>query len=176
MLRAIMSRRGLVSFKSMFAILIFSGWLFSQPQAQQQRLIDKVSWRTEPVKVVRIKNDRKQIELGKKFSDEGDWLKGLTVTVESVSNKAIARVEIDLAFPRPVGTSEDIPTFVLSMAYGKEPSDNSDAPSQRPITLGERADIKLMDANLPVIKEVLQREGYANEVTHVQVSLNSVTF
>ncbi len=91
----------------------------------QERVIDKISWRAEPIKVVKLKTKGKPIELGKKFSEEDDWLKGLTATVQNVSNKAIARIELDLAFPRPQGSSEEIPTYMAPMVYGQDPSDPS---------------------------------------------------
>src|SRR5437764_11139845 len=85
MLSVIISRVKSVFLLPLLALMLVPVWVFSQAQ---QRLIEKVSWRTEPIKIVRVTNKRSQIELGKKFSQEDDWLNGLTVTVKNDSNKA----------------------------------------------------------------------------------------
>lgn len=64
------------------------------------RLVDKTTWRSEPITIQKLRTAGKEIQLGKRFSAEGEWLKGLTVTVQNVSSKAIARIELILAFPR----------------------------------------------------------------------------
>ena len=52
----------------------------------QERVINKLSWRTEPIKILKLKTKGKPIELGKNFLEEDDWLKGLTVSVQNVSD------------------------------------------------------------------------------------------
>jgi hypothetical protein len=84
----------------MCLIVILPSIAFAQGQ---DRLIDKMSWPKEPIKILKLRTKGKAIELGKKFAEEDDWLKGLTVTVENVSDKAIARIEINLAFPQQKG-------------------------------------------------------------------------
>ena len=120
-----------------------------------QRLIDKTSWRSEPIRIQKLRTSAKEIELGKRFSGESDWLKGLTVTVQNVSSKAIARIELNLAFPRPAGTSSQVTTYVVRMIYGLEPSDPSYTQTQKPVLSGESADVVLPDVNIPLIKDRL---------------------
>lgn len=141
------------------------------------RLIDKLSWRSEPIKIQKIRTAGVNVvELGKRFSAEDEWLKGLTVTVENVSTQAIARVELNLAFPRVQGTSAEVPTYVVSMIYGLEPSDPAYAGSQKPAMPGETVEVKLLDANLPFIKKDLASLGYPENVWHAQILVESVTF
>jgi hypothetical protein len=85
-------------------------------------VIDKIPWRTEPIKVLKLKTKNKNVELGKRFSEEDNWLIGLTVTVQNVSDKAIARIELTLAFPPPNVSSPEKPTLVVPMVYGQEPA------------------------------------------------------
>ena len=111
----------------------------------QERSIDKLSWRTEPIKILKLKTKDKEVELGKKFLEEDDWLKGLTVTVQNISDKAIARIEIELAFPRPGGGTKEKPTLVAAMIYGLDPAE-SGAETLKLVLPGESVDIKLLDA------------------------------
>ena len=141
-----------------------------------QRLIDKTSWRSEPITIQKLRTSAKEIELGKRFSGESDWLKGLTVTVQNVSSKAIARIELNLAFPRPAGTSSQVTTYVVRMIYGLEPSDPSYTQTQKPVLPGESADVVLPDVNIPLIKIDLDSLGYPQGSSHAQIRVDSVTF
>ena len=67
-----------VSIRLMALIMLLPGIGLSQAQ---ERIIDKISWQTEPVKIIKIRTDRRTVELGKNFLEEDDWLKGLTLTV-----------------------------------------------------------------------------------------------
>jgi hypothetical protein len=146
---------------------------FSQ---RQERVIDKVSWRHEPVKIVKLKTKGKAIEPGQKFLEEDDWLKGLTATVKNISDKPVSRIELDLSFPRPEGSSEETPTFSEKMIYGRDPSDASDAEAQKQVLPGESVDVKLLEANLPFIKTALGELGYPEKITHVRIMVEFVTF
>lgn len=143
----------------------------------QERIIDKMSWRTEPIKILKLKTKGKAIELGKKFSEEDDWLKGLTVIVENISTKAIARIELDLTFPRQDGsTSPETAIYIVPMIYGQDPADVPASEVLKLILPGETVEVRLLEVNLPLIKEDLKKLGYPARTTHTQVRVNSVTF
>ena len=159
-------------FLNLVGVIIFLTTLaFSQ---RLERIIDKVSWRTEPVAISKLKTNGKPFKLAKKFRRGDDWLKGLTVTVENTSDKPISRIELELSFPRPKGSSEELPVYIVSMIYGQEPS--PDAEAQKPLLPGERVEVKLLEANLPFIKSALENLGYPEKVTRAQIMVGSVTF
>lgn len=141
----------------------------------QERVISKLSWRSEPIRIVSLKTKGKTSELGKKFHEEDDWLKGLTATVENITNRAIARIELDLAFPRPEGSSEEIGTYVVPMNYGLDPSDPAFT-ELKLVLPGDSVEVKLLEVNLPVIKTDLENLNYPKRITHAQIRVDSVTF
>ena len=149
-------------------------WTIGYAQ-KQGRVIDKISWHNEPIEVQKLKTKDKPIELAREFVEEDDWLKGLTVTVKNVSNKAIARIELELAFPRPGGGTTEKPTFVDAMIYGLDPAD-SGAEKVKLIVPGESVDVKLLEVNLPFIKSALKGLGYPEKTTRAQIKVESVTF
>ncbi|HVG19638.1 MAG TPA: hypothetical protein VNI02_11350 [Blastocatellia bacterium] len=154
---------------SVIIFMITTG--FSQGQ---ERIVDKISWRTEPIEVRELKTKGRPFRLAKKFLGKDDWLKGLTVTVENTSDKPISRIELELSFPRPKGSSEELPVYLVSMVYGQEPS--PDAEAQKQLLPGESVDVKLLEANLPFIKIALESLGYPEKITHAQIMVGSVTF
>jgi len=141
-----------------------------------ERTINKVSWRTEPIKIVRLKTKGKPIELGKKFIEDDEWLQGLTVTVENTSNKLISRIELSLSFPRPEGPSEAIPTYTVPMGYGRDPSDTEVGEPQKPVYPGGSVDVRMLEVNLPFIKADLESLGYPEKITLGEIRVESVTF
>jgi hypothetical protein len=145
-------------------------------QAQkQERMIDKTSWRTEPIKILKIKTKGRLIELGKNFEEDDDWLKGLTVTVQNISDKVIARIELKLAFPLSGGGTDKRPTYGLSMIYGLDPADTG-AEMLELVQPGESVDMKLPDVNLPFIKTDLKNLGYPEKIAHARIRVEYVTF
>ncbi len=160
--------------KFLLAALIFAFQTTAFSQSQQ-RVVDKLSWQSEPVKIQKIKANGINVETGKRFRAEKDWLNGLTVSVQNISNKAIARIEINLNFPRPANAAPDASTYVVPMVYGLDPAD-SNFSSQLSLLPGATAEVKLPQANLPIIKEDLATLHYPEDVTHVRLTLSSVTF
>ncbi|HVG32016.1 MAG TPA: hypothetical protein VM911_03015, partial [Pyrinomonadaceae bacterium] len=159
----------ILSFLGALVFLALMG--FSQGQ---ERMIDKISWQTEPVQLRKLKTKGKPIELGKKFLEQDDWLRGLSVNAVNISDKSISRIEIELSFPRTERASEELPVYVVAMIYGQEPS--SDDETQKQLLPGENTDVKLLEVNLPFINSALESLGYPAKITHAQVMLSSVTF
>jgi hypothetical protein len=153
-------------------LILLSTIGFSQ---SQQRSIDKMSWQSEPVRIVKLKAKNKTIQLQKQFLDDDDWLKGLTVTVQNVSEKALARIDLHLSFPRPGGGTEEKPNYGLSMVYGLDPADPG-AEALNLVQLGGSVDVKLPDANLMFIAADLKTLGYPERISRAQISVEFVTF
>src|SRR6267142_1465796 len=141
-----------------------------------QRLLDKTAWRSEPMVIEKVSANAAPVELGKRFEHDKNWLKGLTVTVQNTSSQAIARIEINLSFPRPKGTPSDVPTYIVKLIYGLDPSDPSYSATQKPVLSGESVELRLPDANLPLIASDLVSLGYPQETTRARLALNTVIF
>ena len=137
------------------------------------RVVEKISWRTEPVHVEKITARGAVVELGRKFPQEKDWFSDLTVQVKNVSNKAIARIEINVSFPRDAPVAENVTTLVIPILHGEDPADAKD---QIPLLPGETADLHMLKTNLPIIRQALSTLGYTDDVTRVGLMLNTVTF
>jgi hypothetical protein len=154
-----------------------SGTVFAKSKLllrqEQERAIGKLSWRNEPIEIVKVKIKGKDIELGRKFLEGDDWLKGLTVAVKNVSGKPISRIELSLSFPRAEGTSDDVPTYSVAIIYGRDPAE---AGTQKQVASGESVSINLLEVNLPVIKADLKELGYPETITYARIMVDSVTF
>lgn len=124
-----------------------------------------------------MKTKDRDIELGKKFSEQDDWLKGLTITVQNVSEKAVARIEFRLSFPRPGdGSSPETAIYTAAMGYGKDPAYVSPNEVLKVVLPGETVEIKLREESLSIIKEDLEKLGYEQPIKHAQLMVKAVTF
>lgn len=162
----------LLKLASLILLLQVSG--FAQ---ESERLIDKTSGRNEPIRILKLKTNGKVIELGKKFSEDDNWLLGLTATVKNVSDKAIAQIDLKLGFPRPGGgSSPETAIYTVHMIYGREPADVSADETLKLVLPGESVEVQLLEVNVPFIKEDLEKLGYEHPIKHAQIMVSSVTF
>jgi len=143
---------------------------------EPDRVIERVPWRTEPIKVLKLKTKNKEVEFGRKFSEADDWLVGFTATVQNTSNKAITRIELALGFPPPKGSSPEKPTVVDGMIWGQEPATASPSEELKLILPGESVELKLLESNLRWMKEDVEKLGYGKTIKHAQMWVRSVTF
>ena len=161
-------------------LLILTGLIILLPVISfaqvSERKISKISWRTEPVKILKLKTKNKDVELGRKFLEEDDWLNGLAVTVQNISEKAIARIELGLAFPPPKGSPPEKPYLLIRIGFGREPEISPAGAVQKLVLPTESVEIKLPDANIPGIKLGLEKLGYPEKIGQVEISVKSGTF
>jgi hypothetical protein len=140
------------------------------------RMVRKLSWPKEPVKIKAIKSKDKTIEFGKKFSADDDWLKDLVVSVENTSGKPILFIGIDLLFVRNDNSQE--PLWTLKMAYGRRKLPNEpvqpDAP--KPFLSGENIDISLYDGAYEEIKRRLSELNYDGGIKHIKLVVDDIYF
>ncbi len=149
---------------------------------EQDRLIEKQSNLNEPVKITVVKTKRGQIVPGKKFSDDNDWFKGLTVSVTNNSGKTVNYIGIRLTFPRPEddGTANE-PPFVDSLEYGISPfvDKGSLPPSLTPpraINLGETIALTLSDHWFDRYKRALTKIKYPTSIKRIEILVEEVGF
>src|SRR5947207_2494042 len=88
---------------------------------EQGRIVTTKPWRLEPVKVIAVKNKKKgNIEVGKAFDDDDDWLDGFTVTVVNNYDKTVTAMTISMVFRRDSGDTR--PPLAWSLNFGPPPS------------------------------------------------------
>ncbi len=162
-------------------LLLLIGALVLLPRTgftqETERLIDKASWPKEPIKILKIRTKNKEVELGKKFGMDDNWLFGLTVTVQNVSDNPVARIDLRLDFPRPGGGKfPETAIYMAHMTYGRDPADVSPNEVVKLVLPGETVDVKLLEVNVPSYMEDLQKLGYEQPIKHAQIMVYSVTF
>lgn len=146
-------------------------------QAPKERSIKKTDWPKEPIKIEKIKVKGKIIGLGTKFTEEDDWLSGLTIKVKNISDKPIVFLDIAIVFPRPDSQEPDARDHLLYGQYPLAPGELApEAPAviQPPIQPGETVELALTDYE--GIRRFLDQSNYLASVTDLEIDISDVYF
>src|ERR1700749_3731090 len=105
---------------------------FGNPRQKEERVIKKSSHRDEPIKIVKVKNKKGELPLGKKFqADDAEWLRGFTITVRNDSGKDITHIEFSLFFPHDANGATGPSSYTYLLMYGVSPSSEYYGESRR---------------------------------------------
>lgn len=144
----------------------------------KERLLEKGTFRKEPMKVVGIKAKGKQVESGKRFIEEDDWINNLTIRLKNVSGKPIIFFEVSLTFPanadQPYGPQ---PGYVRDIQYGSEPlSGAAGSPNQPPPVMpNDFVELTLSVEDQEAIESALTRLDFPKGI-YVKMVLRTVMF
>lgn len=149
---------------------------------KEEKVIKKSSFRDEPIRIVKVKNKKGEFPLGKKFqSDDGEWLRGFTITVRNNSGKDITHLDLSLFFPHDANGATGDSSYTYDFTYGVSPSDEHYEESRkrqpdRVIKRGEEYDLTLSDERLNYINKVLAGLEYPPNIREVEFWINEVGF
>ena len=96
--------------------IIFALWLTTGSAKNQQpdRIVVNKHWPTEPLKIVNVKTKHKlDLELGKPFIEDEDWVDGFTVKVLNSYYKTVTTATISMVFSREPGDTRHPLAFNL---------------------------------------------------------------
>lgn len=149
----------------------------TQTPSGRARTVTKKPWRVEPVRIVAVKNKKRpNIEMGKPFDDDDDWLDGFTVTIKNNADQAVTAVSVDMVFRREPGDMR--PPVAAPLNFGPPPM----LPAylrrnpNKIIKVGETADLELNSHNYKMLTDLLLRRGYLNGGERIDLVIRQVGF
>jgi len=144
---------------------------------EQGRTVIRKPWRVEPVKVVAVKNKKKaNIEIGKAFDDDDDWLDGFTVTVANNYDKTVTAIVVDMVFRRDPGDTR--PPVAWPLYFGPDPMSPEylQRDLSKVIKVGETGDLQLSPKEHRYLIDFLKQHGYPATVRRVELAISDVGF
>src|ERR1044072_2966073 len=138
-----------------------SGARFGNARQEGETFIKKSSFRDEPIKIVKVKNKKGELPLGKKFqSDDAEWLRGFTITVRNDSGKDITHLDLSIFFPHDANGATGPSSYTYDFTYGVSPSseyyeESRKRQTDRIIKKGEEYYLTLSDERLNYINKIL---------------------
>jgi len=149
---------------------------------KEAKVIKKSSYRNEPIKIVKVKNKKGELPLGKKFqTEDAEWMRGFTITVRNDSGKDITHLELSLFFPHDANGATGPSSYTYLLMYGVSPSSEhyEESRKRRPdrvIKKGEEYDLTVPDDAFGHIKKVLAWLEYPADLREVEFWINEVGF
>lgn len=160
--------------------LILTVWLANTSAQNQQhdRMVERKPWRAlEPVRIVAVKTKNKEnIEIGRAFDEDDDWLDGFTVTVANNYSKTITAMTISMIFSRDTGDTR--PPLAMELHFGPSPiaRDYIHRNPNKVIKVGKSADLRLIPQNYRILKRDFEQAGYPNSINRVELVIREVGF
>lgn len=145
---------------------------------EQERLVEIRSDFDPPVKVAAVKTKKGQVKTDKKFLDDDDWLRGITVSIANASDKTVTHVTIELLFHRPEGQTR-LPPLVYPLTYGRSPFLPREAvpfTQPEPLLPGNSRAIVLVDTEYNSLKEYLKEAKYPVSIKRLGVRVTEIGF
>jgi hypothetical protein len=146
------------------------------------KLVKKSSFADEPIKIVKVKGKGKDLSLNEKFkSDDADWLRDLTFTVENTSGKAITHLSFALFFPPRANGLAGGGSYTFDLRFAVSPQSEHYAESrrrrpERVIRQNEKFDLSLSAEEYEHIRKSLNHFGYPADIREVEIWLDEVGF
>lgn len=159
--------------------IIFAAWLAKSSANSQQpdRIVVRKPWPTEPVKVVAVKTKNKaNVEIGKAFVEDDDWLDGFKVKVVNNYHKTITVMTISMVFRRDPGDIR--PPFAWSLHFGPSAMtpEYKDRDPNKVVKAGETVELSVSPEDYITIKAGFEQTGYPTKIKRVELVVREVGF
>jgi hypothetical protein len=159
--------------------MIFAVWLADSRANSQQpdRVVVRKPWPVEPVRVVAIKTKEKaDVEIGKAFVADDDWLDGFTITVVNNYHKTVTAMTISMVFRREPGDTRS--PYAWNLHFGPSPitREYRDRDPNKVLKVGNTAEVSLSPTDYLTLKGDLEETGYATKIKRVELVVRAVGF
>lgn len=142
-------------------------------QGQGKRLIEKAFTRNEVVEFSETKVSQKDVEPGKGFDADDEWLNRVFVKVRNISKKPIVFLEVGFDFPETKATGSEMSYRV---AFGQQPGSRFPQ-NHDPIFMlpGDSLDIPL-ENDYAKLKSFVERRHRIIDIHKLELSVVFVIF
>ena len=159
--------------------LIFAVWLAKGSTNSQQpdRIVVRKPWPTEPVKVVAVKTKNKaDVEIGKAFLEDDDWLDGFKVKVVNNYHKTVTVMTISMVFRRDPGDIR--PPFAWNLHFGPSAMtpEYKDRDPNKVVKAGETVELGVSREDYMLLKFAFEETGYPTKIKRVELVVREVGF
>ena len=156
-----------------FTLCLADGRANSQ---QPERIVVNKAWPVEPVKIVGVKTKRKaDLELGKAFGDDDEWLDGLSVTVLNNSDKTVTAMTVSVIFRREPGDGRHPLAWDLHFGPSAITPEYKDRDPNKIIAVHQTGELSLSPHDYLILKHDFEELGYQT-VKRVELVVREVGF
>lgn len=145
-----------------------------------EKVLTKSSFPDEPVRIVKVKNKKRDLPVGGKVKDDDEWLRGFTITVRNESGRDITHLRFAILFPANKNQSGSEFSYTYDFMWGLSPlskhyAESRRARPERVIKQDEKFDLTLSDDQYEHIQKALSSLGYPS-VREIEIWIDEVGF
>ncbi len=150
---------------------LFKG--FTQISDSKEKQITRPSEKIEPFAIVDVKSDQKAIQFGKTFSQDGDWLKDLSISYKNNTHKTIVSFSISLFFPETIESGN-----LMAYSFTSETPLTAALKGERGelVHPGEIVPIAMDENEFRKMKTFIERRQPLNSLRKVELRVGFVLF
>ncbi len=146
----------------------------AQAKDVTKKRVNKLSFEKEPIEIIKVTANGKEITFGETFTDADEWLKDFTIKFKNVSEKTITYLSADLIFKE---TKIDAPPLAYSLYYGFSPKDKSvDKNKLKLMRPGDIDEMAISGAHFEKLKRFVALKKDLNELTTADLTIQLVYF
>lgn len=143
---------------------------------QPDRIVVRKPWPVEPVKVVSVKTKNKtNVEIGRPFVEDDDWLEGFTIIVINNYDKTVTSLTVDMIFRREPGDIR--PPLARPLHLGPSPltPEYKDRDPNKVVKVGKTIELSLSAEDYTTLNGDLKETGYT-KIKRVDLVVREVGF
>lgn len=159
--------------------IVLAAWLVDSRANSQQpdRIVVRKPWPVEPVRVVAVKTKNKaNVEIGKAFVEDDDWLDGFTVKVVNNYHKTVTVMTISMVFRRDAGDIRPPFAWNLHFGPGAMTAEYKDRDPNKVVKAGETFELGVSPEDYKLIKAAFEETGYPTKIKRVELVVREVGF
>jgi len=159
--------------------IVLAVWLADSRANSQQpdRIVVRKPWPTEPVKVVAVNTKNKaNVEIGKAFVEDDDWLDGFTVKVVNNYHKTVTVMTISMVFRREPGDIRPPFAWNLHFGPGAMTPEYKDRDPNKVVKAGATVELEVSPEDYNLIKAAFEETGYPTKIKRVELVVREVGF
>lgn len=146
----------------------------------EERVVNKKSDFSPPMDITLAKTRKGPIKFNRKFLEDDDWFKGLTVSIANTSGKTVTFISVEISFNRPEKQSEELGAL-WHLDYGDNPfryqSESAMPPLRvKPVFPGDTVEISLTDDDLDQLKFFLKEPKYPASIKVIELRITDLGF
>ena len=159
--------------------IMLAAWLIDSRANSQHpdRIVVRKPWPSEPVKIIAVKTKKKEnIEMGKAFVEDDEWLEGFTVKVVNNYHKTVTVMTISMVFRRDPGDIRPPLAWNLHFGPGAFTPEYNDRDPNKVVKPGETVEIGVSPEDYRLLKTTFEETGYPTKIKRVELVVREVGF